>query len=722
MKKLFKDKKKLLLIVIAIFIITSLLLKIIPSNIGDILTFIIFPIYFFVFPLIYWKYKKFNDYIPILLTLIYIVIGYILIGNLLSPLKILIAYLSGEVPLLIAKLIYKIKARRLSKEEIKVTENQCKIISVIMPLLIIVTLEWYYTVSTFGAFTLPTGILSNIVGLILIYSFYMIILSMSRNTSLATKIYGTILLILYIINEGRIYYTSDPLQLADIFLLKSAGEVASLDVTFINCAKFLVIPTILVTIIIFSYFKLAKKSNIKVKYNKKMIAGAITSVVLLLILFIPNHDFNKFTVNYVYDIHDGYDLAITASNIRYYKRYGVISGMYGKIIESRRIEPDNYDESKLNKLLADAVKIEGKWGKPNIIVIFSESFWDVTKIKDIKFDKEVVPNFNNLKDKGITIEMISPSYGGISSNVEFEILTGGSLNYYSKGYTPYIQLFRKGRSEDNPSIIRELKNNGYKTKILNSSSSTMFDCDYVYDIYDVDERNHLYDEIDLDGEYVTDEYLTDQIIDYFNNKPKDEKIFFFTITMGGHMPYYEERYDNYDVNIVESPYDKDINEVIHSYSEGIYLADQQLGRLYDYINTLDEDTIIVFFGDHLPHLATPNGQDALFRINYIDSDYDLESAYRQFNTTALILSNYELENDDPKYLSPDLLMTYVLNNMDIELSPFYKWLYTTKDNLPSSNSVISQDKNGKLYYTLGLEKEMKDTYDIRKKMQYMLFK
>ena len=188
------------------------------------------------------------------------------------------------------------------------------------------------------------------------------------------------------------------------------------------------------------------------------------------------------------------------------------------------------------------------------------------------------------------------------------------------------------------------------------------------------------------------------------------------------MPYYEGRYKNYDVNIVESPYSKDVNEVVHSYAEGMYLADKQLGRLYDYINSIDEETIIVFFGDHLPHLATPDGKDALFTTNFLDNEYSLESIYKQYNTTALVMSNYDIDYGDVNYLSPDLLMTYVLSNMDLELSPFYKWLYSTKEVLPSSNYVVSQDKSGKIYYTLGLEKEMKEMYELRKQMQYYLFK
>lgn len=722
MKNLLKDRIKLLLIISLIFLLTITILLLLPKNIGNVLTYIIFPIYFFAITTIYWKYKKFNEILPTELTIIYLIFGYMFIGSLISPLKVLIAYLSGEIPLLIGKMYFKLKKKRLSKEEIKLNDKQSRIVNYLLPLMIITILEFYYTITTFNVAYFPTGILAIIIGIIIVYAIYIILLSIFRRTSTTAIVFALLMLTIFIINEGRIYYTSDSLILSDILLIKSAGEVASLDVTLFNCIKFIFIPTLLVLILYIYVFKLAIRSDFRVRFTKRHTIRLIGSLLILLILIIPNEKLDKFMVNTVYNINDGYDYAITASNTRYYKRYGVISGMYGKLIEARRLEPDNYDEKELVALLNNATKIEGTWKKPNIIVIFSESFWDIGKLENVKFDKDVVANFNRLKNEGQVIEMLSPSYGGISSNVEFEILTGGSLNYFSKGYTTYIQLFKKGVSEDNPSIIRELKNNGYKTKILNSSSATMFNCDYIYDIYDIDERNHLYDELEHKlGEYVTDEYLTDQIIEYFNNKPKDEKTFFFTITMGGHMPYYEERYENYDINIVESSYDKETNGVLHAYAEGIYLADQQLGRLYDYIQTLDEDTIVVFFGDHLPHLITPDGIDALF-IDYLSDEYELDSVYNQFNTTALILSNYDIENDGTKYLSPDLLMTYILNNMDIELSPFYKWLYTTKETLPSSNNVVSQDNNGDIYYTLALENEMKKTYETRRNMQYMLFK
>lgn len=723
MKEVFENKKKLYLFTVVLFLLTSIIIRMLPHSIGNVISYMIFPIYFFTITSIYYKSNKINKYMPGVLSLIYILVGYTCINKLMSPEKVLLSFLFSYLPLLIIRVDKKRKKEDIKYEEEKVVNDNKALFATLLPAVILLVLEAYFSICTFGKLRIPLNFGSILISLIIVYSLYYILLLLFRRTDKANITLLVVLLIIYIINEGRIYYTSDTLLITDVIFLENATEVAGFaDVTFVYCLYFLLFPTLLVTMFLSYLGSIAKYTNIKINNVKNCIIKAGVSFFVLLILLIPNEPFNKFLISNVYNINNQKDLAITASNTRYFKKYGVLSGLYGKLIESRRYKPSNYDEERLNNILSSAKENKGSWGKPNIIVVFSESFWDVSKLENIEFDKEVTPNFNKLKKEGKIIQMITPSYGGMSSNVEFEILTGGSLNYFSKGYTPYLQLFKKEKSKNNPSIIRELKNNGYKTKILNSSSSTMFGCKKVYDIYGVDEQNHLFDEIDLKGHYVSDEYLTNELIKYFDSKEKDEKTFYFMITMGGHMPYYEGRYKNYDVNITKSTYKEEINEVVHSYAEGIYLADKELGRIYDYIKTLDEDTIVVFFGDHLPHLTTKDGNDALFTTGYLNKEYTLDSVYRQYNTNALILSNYDIEYDDTTYLGPDLLFSYILNNMDVKLSPYYRWLYETKDVLPSSNYVVSQDKNGKIYYTLDLNEEMKEMYNLRKEMQFMLFK
>jgi len=719
MKKEIMKKIKFILFSLMLFFLIAIIVRIMPKNINIIFMSIIFPICFFLLSLIY-SYKNNTSWdIPVILMIIYMIVGYFALFELISGIKIVTSFLMGMFATVILKIFKKEKIKRANK---KIPNKLKKALVFSMPAIFITILEIYYKLCTFGTPNLKIEFLAVIMLLIIIYSIYFFLLSIFRTTFRAIFVYSIIFLVLFVANQLRIFYTSDTLLLTDFLFLQTTGELTNfVDVTFFNSIKYILSPTIITIALFVWLLYINDKYSIELKNKKINIAMFLISILSLTTLFLPIKQVDKFILKNVYEYEKTTDYILAVSNTRYYYKYGVVSGMYGKFLETRKYEPEGYNEEELLYTINNVERIEPTWNSPNVIVVFSESFWDVSQLKGIEFSKDITPNYHKLQQEGKLIEMISPSYGGISANVEFEILTGGSLNYFSKGYIPYMQMYKDDKSFSYPSVINEFRWNGYKTIILNSASKNMFNCDNVYDYYRVSERHHLYDEINLNGEYVTDKYITDEIIKYFDNKDKEEKTFYFAITMGGHMPYYEERYKNYDFEVEKSKYNKEITGTIKSYAQGIYMADQELGRLYDYIQTLDEETIIVFFGDHLPHLQTESGKDALFEIDYLNNDYDLESVYKQFNTNALILSNYDIEYDDTKYLSPDLLLTYVMNNMNMNLSNYYQWLYTTIETLPSSNYVVSISNDGQLHYTLGLKNEMKEIYELRKKVQYMLF-
>ena len=147
-----------------------------------------------------------------------------------------------------------------------------------------------------------------------------------------------------------------------------------------------------------------------------------------------------------------------------------------------------------------------------------------------------------------------------------------------------------------------------------------------------------------------------------------------------------------------------------------------MGRLYDYIQTFDEPTIIVFYGDHLPYLTDPaTKEDIINYLSYFNTDDELLNNYRKYNTQALVLANFDLgDNKDMNYLSPDMLLTTIVNKMNLNLSDYYKWLYTTKETLGCTNYLVTADSEGKLFWTKNLEGKTKEMLDLREKMQYMV--
>ena len=158
-----------------------------------------------------------------------------------------------------------------------------------------------------------------------------------------------------------------------------------------------------------------------------------------------------------------------------------------------------------------------------------------------------------------------------------------------------------------------------------------------------------------------------------------------------------------------------------TYAQGMYHADLQLARLYEYIQGLDEPTMILFFGDHLPFLHTEDNTNVIFELDYFNTEDDLKDDYNLYNIQALLLSNFENEIEMPDYLGTDQLLLHLLKQFNVELNPYYDWLYSTSNILAGSNRIVSIDKQGNVYRTSELDGQMLDVYNTKKLMQYKYF-
>ena len=71
--------------------------------------------------------------------------------------------------------------------------------------------------------------------------------------------------------------------------------------------------------------------------------------------------------------------------------------------------------------------------KPNIIYLQLESFIDPTRVKDVKFSKDPVPNFRKLMKEYSSGYLTVPAVGAGTANVEFEVMTGISAKFFGPG-------------------------------------------------------------------------------------------------------------------------------------------------------------------------------------------------------------------------------------------------------------------------------------------------
>lgn len=593
------------------------------------------------------------------------------------------------------------------------------IITTIIAMTVFDGMNLFFNLSMSGKYYTVSGSLRfSILMSIIVYTFFMAIF---KKASKATITCCIITFLMNLLIRIKFMFTGEMLYFSDINFLNHIGNLVGMisnNISPIIYFKLFIIFTFY-ALILAGICYLNHKYNIEIKSKKLRISIIVVDILLLLVLFIPNGYTKDFYLKVFFDTDNYLDYDSYGTNYQYYLMHGMINGMYGNLLNNRFSEPKDYNEEEmLNILQKNEDTSNTKLGKPNIIVLFAESFFDVDQIEEVKFDKKITSNFNRLKNEGKFINLISPTYGGMSENVAFELFTGGSMNYFPKGYIPVMSLYSRKRQNENTSIVKVLNDNGYDSKIV-------FGRDY-YDSEDALTKMGFKEYVELDKtmdiEEFTDEFAINLIIDELKNKKENERLFYAIETYESHFPYIEEKYDSYDIAILESDLDEKEQTSLRAYTQAIYHMDEQLNRLYTYIQEYDEPTMIVFLGDHLPYLFTPDNVNVISKLEYFNTDDELLNYYRKYNTQCLLLANYDISDVEvPEYSGIDLIFANLINQMDISNINYYKWLNSTKNILVASNRYISLDKDGNKYYTNELTGKMKEIYDLKNKMQYMFF-
>ena len=227
------------------------------------------------------------------------------------------------------------------------------------------------------------------------------------------------------------------------------------------------------------------------------------------------------------------------------------------------------------------------------------------------------------------------------------------------------------------------------------------------------------------GNFIADEVLVNDALDRLRNKKQEERLFHMVCTIQTHMPFYKEKYPEYDLKYVKSELTTEQEEIVLSYAQGVYDTNIQIKRLYDEIQNIDDPTIVIVLGDHMPHLYDSNGVDILLSSRYFNTGDEKEDLARKYTTDLFVFSNFDYKPEFAgEYVSPDLVLATIINDLDLKISPFYRWLYNkTSKEIVAINQYLVIDKEGKYYLTSDdMPKELEEILDLRKKMQYYLFK
>lgn len=372
---------------------------------------------------------------------------------------------------------------------------------------------------------------------------------------------------------------------------------------------------------------------------------------------------------------------------RYYRNYGVVTGFLTNLTVLDIAEPKTYTPEAVGEVLREtadraveaaplfagsyAAKAKKAVEKPNIIFVMNESFWDVSRLEGIAFDREITPNLTALKKEAASGYVYTPSFGGGTCDVEFEVLTGFSVSHLPAGCKPYQQYVTK----DMFSLPQFLKREGYDTLAIHGYYEKFWSRNLAYPNLGIDTfiaAEHFINPEKKRG-FISDAAMTQRVIEEYEKRTVDGPVFIHAVTMQNHTTYSEKRYPASElVDITEYPQglSRETLSQLRDFATGIYEADAALGELVQYLRTTDKPTILVFWGDHF----NPVGKEyELYEQTGFIEKGDLTSPNLR-KTDLLIWSNYDAE---PSAIDVGTLSAYNIAPVMMDLYGLRKPLYFT---------------------------------------------
>ncbi len=338
------------------------------------------------------------------------------------------------------------------------------------------------------------------------------------------------------------------------------------------------------------------------------------------------------------------DMALQESN---YTANGFTGAFTVNLLSSRVTPPENYSESLIDALLENypATEATEDFSSPDIILILAESFWDVRLLPGVEFSVDPLANYDEIVSRENTVSgrFFTTAFGGGTVRPEFEVLTGLTADRLPAGSIPWQYITRD--TESYVSLYHDL---GYKTVLMHPYNSNFYQRKQTYPYIGFDETyfedrfyNHPEISVQIDGKQIADASLSEHIMYYLDRS--EVPVFLFGISMENHQPY-TNKFSTHTVTLTSPDIAPAVLSDVENYTQGVYHADLFLKELVDYIDSRERDTVLVWFGDHLPTLGASYAaysQSGMIDLNVMTPE--MKEALQ--STPYLIYSNFEMKDD-----------------------------------------------------------------------------
>ena len=383
-----------------------------------------------------------------------------------------------------------------------------------------------------------------------------------------------------------------------------------------------------------------------------------------------------------------YDKLFTPTTIQF--KNGTVTAFLMELQYMSVEKPSGYNEKDAREALDSYETAGTPANTPNIIVVMNEAFSDPAVLGEFTTNEDYMPFVHSLlrgaEDTVSGLLNVSVK-GGNTANTEFEYLTGNSMAFLPYGSIPYQQYIKN----ETPSMASWLSGFGYRTVAMHPYRAAGWDRNKVYPLMGFDEMyfEEFYKDSGVIRKYVSDEADYEKIIQIYEQKEPGEPLFLFNVTMQNHSSYNDwADYDNFSPDITVDGSD---SEVLSAYLSLMKLSDQATERLVDYFAKEEEETVIVFFGDHQP---TDSVVNPVLKLNGTSSSsLSAEEEALRYQVPFFIWANYDIKEESGLNISANYLASRTLDAAGLPKPGYFSFLSELEKQAPviSANHVSLSD-------------------------------
>lgn len=355
-------------------------------------------------------------------------------------------------------------------------------------------------------------------------------------------------------------------------------------------------------------------------------------------------------------------------------------------------KPDGYSADVIEALLDSYPENEegltAQTKRPHIIAIMNEAFSDLSVNGDYSTNIEVMPFLSSMEQDVIRGYALASVYGGNTANSEFEFLTGNSMAWLSPNAVPYQQYLRSSAY----SVVSELTGKyGYRAIAMHPFMADGWNRPTVYANmgFEACFFQEDFPQQHLLRNYISDQEMFEMVVEQFEEH-RSEPLFLFGVSMQNHGGY-DYRGDRFEQSVELVGMEQEHPDA-EQYLSLIYETDKAVEYLISYFERVEEDVVIVFFGDHQPKLE----ESFYTQIGEPNKDA-LDERQKRYMVPFFVWANYDIDERYVECASLNYLSTYMYEAAGLPLPPYNQFLSDLEEKIPAINAYGFYSMESKCY-------------------------